>query len=217
MSWLTQCCLNYETIANLRIQDCYDWHQRVWEIFPSRPKGNPRPFLFRVIEKNNGCELWVMCREEPTMPKWMTSDNWKVSAVGDGFPFHRRYRFDLLANPTKRDGDRDSWQGRERIRTKHRRFNLTTHDEQCNWLCRKAEQHGFRLLVDPEKGTSLDIELRHDFRFKRKGMRDGLHVGVRYKGTIEVVNPEKFAETFREGIGSAKSFGFGLLLLVPII
>lgn len=217
MSWLVRCYLNYETIANLRIKDCYDWHQRVWEMFPNRPKRYPRPFLYRMIEKNNGCELWIMCREEPTMPKWATNESWKVSAVGDGFPFHHRYHFDLLANPTKRDGDRDSWQGRERIRTKHRRFNLTTRNEQCDWFFSKAEQHGFRLLGDLENNTSLDIEPRRDFRFNRKGMKEGLHVGVRYQGNLEVVDSKKFAQAFREGIGSAKSFGFGLLLLVPLI
>jgi CRISPR system Cascade subunit CasE len=31
-----------------------------------------------------------------------------------------------------------------------------------------------------------------------------------------VTDTERFAETYHSGIGSAKSFGFGLLLLAPI-
>jgi len=216
MRWLARVYLDYEIIARLKIQDCYNWHQRVWELFPNRPQGHPRPFLYRVIEKNKGCELWLMCREEPTKPAWLTDEDWKVSAVGEGFPFHRHYRFDLYANPTKRDETRDCWQGRERIRKKHRRFNLTTRDEQNNWLLRKAEQHGFRLLIDQENNNALEIDPRRDFRFRSKKAKDGLHIGVRYQGSLEVVDPNKFSEAVSQGIGSAKSFGFGLLLIVPI-
>jgi len=31
-----------------------------------------------------------------------------------------------------------------------------------------------------------------------------------------VTDPTKFCETFRHGIGSAKAFGFGLLLIAPV-
>lgn len=225
MTWLARTSLDYETVARLRIRDCYDWHQRAWEMFPGRPKGHPRPFLFRVIEKNEGCDFWLMCREEPFRPDWVTSDNWKVNPVRENFPFHSRYRFDLLANPTRRDESRDRWQGRERIRGKHRRFNLTDVRKQRDWLLDRADKYGFAVMkreVDDEEGDirgelALEIDPRRDFRFTRKDKLHGLHVGVRYHGHLEVTDRQKFVESFKQGIGSAKSFGFGLLLLTPII
>lgn len=225
MTWLARASLDYETVAQLRIRDCYDWHQRAWEMFPGRPKGHLRPFLFRALEKDEGCDLWLMCREEPTRPDWVVGNTWKVSSIGENFPFHSRYRFDLLANPTRRDESRDRWQGRERVRGKHRRFNLTETSEQRDWLLRKANEHGFALVrreVEDEKGniredSTLELEPRRDFRFTRKDHSHGLHIGVHYRGYLEVTDRQKFAETFKQGIGAAKSFGFGLLLLTPLI
>lgn len=215
MSWLARVNLDYETIARQRIRDCYDWHQRAWDLFPGRPEGYPRPFLFRVIEKNEGCDLWLMCKEEPTKPEWADAEAWKISPVNVGFPHHRRYRFDLLANPTRRDEKRDCWEGRERERGKHRRFNLPSAEEQHRWIESKAKQHGFRLLEEAEDGLLLDIDPRRDFHFNRD-KRPGLHIGVRYRGCLGVTDPAEFAKAFAQGIGPAKSFGFGLLLLQPI-
>ena len=224
MTCLVRVSLNYETVAKLRARDCYGWHQRVWEVFPGRSKGHPRPFLFRVIENNTKCDLWIMCREDPVRPDWATDVDWNMRPVTEEFPLHRRYRFDLLANPSRRDESRDRWQGRERIRGKHRRFNLTAAGEHQEWLHNKASKHGFALMtreVEDAEGNirgelKLEIDPRRDFRFARKDDSRGLHVGVRYRGDLEVTDRQEFAETFKQGIGPAKSFGFGMLLLTPL-
>ena len=51
--------------------------------------------------------------------------------------------------------------------------------------------------------------------FSKKG-QSGYHGGVQFRGALEVTDQEKFIETYQSGIGSAKGFGFGLLLLAPI-
>jgi CRISPR system Cascade subunit CasE len=51
--------------------------------------------------------------------------------------------------------------------------------------------------------------------FRKKGQA-GYHGGVQFRGTLEVTDPVKFAETYQSGIGSAKGFGFGMLLLAPV-
>ncbi len=51
--------------------------------------------------------------------------------------------------------------------------------------------------------------------FRKKG-KPGYHGGVQFRGTLEVTDREYFSKTYQAGIGSAKSFGFGLLLLAPL-
>ncbi len=51
--------------------------------------------------------------------------------------------------------------------------------------------------------------------FRKKG-QGGYHGGVQFRGILEVTDREKFIETYHAGIGSAKGFGFGLLLLAPL-
>ena len=44
----------------------------------------------------------------------------------------------------------------------------------------------------------------------------GLHSAVEFQGVLVVTDPAKFHETFTRGIGPAKAFGFGLLVIAPI-
>lgn len=215
MIWLAKIQIDYETIAKLQVRDCYGWHKQIWEFFPGRSKGHPLPCLFRVIPKDQGSDLWLLCREEPTKPEWVHNEKWQIKPINDKFPFHRKYQFDLLANPTCRDKARDCWNGRERIRKKHRKFNLKTAEEQSAWLVRKAESNGFRLL-GKEGSAMQNIYPRNDFQFEYRDGSRGVHVGVRYKGVLEVTDRATFLTAFKNGIGSAKAFGFGLLLLVPL-
>jgi len=212
MTWLARISLDYETVSRLHVRNCYDWHKKAWEFFPGRPKGHPRPFLFRAIEKDDVCDFWIMCHEEPTKPVWAKNLYWKANAIKEGFPFHHRYLFDLLANPTRRDKERDAWNGRA---PKHRRFNLKTPEEHEAWLVRKSEEHGFRIANDSGNRLLVDFDPRRDYTFTYRDRAPGNHVGTRYRGVLEVIDREKFALAYKYGIGSAKSFGFGLLLLAP--
>jgi CRISPR system Cascade subunit CasE len=39
---------------------------------------------------------------------------------------------------------------------------------------------------------------------------------VEFEGVLTVTNPADFHRTFTLGIGSAKAFGFGLLVIAPV-
>ena len=49
-----------------------------------------------------------------------------------------------------------------------------------------------------------------------RGRERGAHASVEFRGTLRVTDPAKFHQTFVTGLGSAKAFGFGLLVIVPI-
>ena len=70
---------------------------------------------------------------------------------------------------------------------------------------------GFRIVEE----KPLEISPMMENHFRKKG-QSGYHGGVQFRGILEVTDPERFIETYHSGIGSAKSFGFGLLLLAPI-
>ncbi len=191
------------------IRDNYNWHKKVWEMFPSLPSGHERPFLFKVKYLEEGCELVVVSAIEPSMPEWV--GEWQMLSHDGNYRVGEKFYFDLLANPTARNKSRDCWGGRGRLDGKHRRFPISSTDERRDWLVRKAESGGFS--VDPK----LNIGRRNDFRFSIEGRPHGLHVGVRFRGTLTVTDLAKFSDVVRKGIGPAKGFGFGLLLLSPVV
>lgn len=207
MTWLTRIRIDYSHCARLGLKDNYAWHQALWEIFPGLD-GEQRPFLFRVNAGDYGSEVLLLSSVEPTRPQWCPDDSWATKAINPEFFRHRYYRFDLKANATRKVTKLGPNGGPVK---NGRRTVLSSERDLRDWIERKAKQGGFRILDKP----TLVIDPRTDYRF-RKENTSGLHVGVCFRGGLEVTESTQFVETFHLGIGSAKAFGFGLLLLQPI-
>ena len=203
MSFLTQAFLDYESAARCGLRDLYDWHQLAWKAFPGRD-GEARDFLTRVDrrERERSFRLLVVSPRPPVRPDiWPDMpDSWQTREIKPSFFAHQHYRFQLRANPTKRES------------ASRKRLPLRTPQEQTDWLQRKALQSGFS--VD-EDALRIIPEGREWFRVEKRGL-SGFHHAVEFEGVLNVIDPVMFQNAFAKGIGSAKGFGFGLLALVPV-
>lgn len=208
MSWLAKMLIEPELATRQRLQltDGYAWHQIAWQAFPSLDE-RPRTFLSRLDSAPDGYALMLLSKvHRPERPEWCPEECWAVKPITPAFLQHRNYRFDLRANPTRKVVKLDA-NGQP---TKNgRRKPLTRIDEQTDWLQRKAMESGFTIVDAPEIGFCQD-------QVFRKHSEHGVHTGVRFRGVLEVTDPPRFEEAFYKGIGSAKGFGFGMLLLRPI-
>jgi CRISPR system Cascade subunit CasE len=208
MTHLAQIALDFATVARLHIRDAYDWHQRVWQCFPGRD-GQQRDFLTRLDHRREGFRLLIVSPTEALRPDWCPSDPecWKTKPIPETYFTRRRYAFQLCANPTKKvpvqepDG---------RFKKNGRREPLRTREELVGWIKRKGEQGGFAVDEDRLRTFSRGREY-----FEKNGMR-GLHSAVEFQGVLTVTDPAKLHETFTRGVGSAKAFGFGLLVIAPV-
>lgn len=206
MIFLTQVTLDHATAAKRGLRDTYDWHQAVWKAFPDRD-GQARDFLTRLNENDGGFRLLIVSSVEPTRPEWCPSDWWQSKLIPASYFTKGRYAFQLCANPTKKITKLDS-AGRP---TKNgKRVPLQTREELVAWIGRKSAQGGFVV----EEKMLLTIPRGREY-FTKKGAR-GLHCAADFRGILTVNDPTKFHETFKRGIGSAKAFGFGLLIVAPI-
>ena len=203
MSFLTQALIDAEDAARLALRDTYDWHQLVWRAFPGRD-GQPRDFLTRLDrpQREPTFRLLIVSPRHPVRPPdWpQGTDAWQTREIAPSFFAHRRYRFQLRANPTKREN------------VSRKRMPLLTPEEQRAWLQRKATTAGF--TVDEESLRTVP-EGRSWFRIEKQDRR-GIHHAVEFEGVLSVADPALFQLAFARGIGSAKGFGFGLLALAPI-
>ena len=209
MKYLTEARIDFASAARIGLHDTYDWHQAVWQAFPGRD-GDPRDFLTRLDRQENGFRLWILSPAEPARPDWCGEDpaSWETKEIPEGYSSYDHYRFQLRANPTKkvRVGSLE-----EGTRKKNgRRVALRKHEELAGWIHRKAEAGGF--AVEPDT-LRIVPEGREDFA---KPARRGMHSSVDFRGVLRVTVPQRFYETFCRGVGSAKAFGFGMLVLAPI-
>jgi CRISPR system Cascade subunit CasE len=129
--------------------------------------------------------------DKPSNPAIIQFDLAKKLSAGQTLAFR------LRANPTVKKDRPGARQGR--------RVGITDENKQLEWLRRKAEQGGFRIL---QAYTHKDGRLT-DEPHKLE------HFSVQFDGTLLVTDALKLADTVASGIGSAKSFGFGLLSLAP--
>ena len=206
MTYLTQIIVDYElAIRHLKIHDSYDWHQRVWQAFKGCD-GQTRDFLIRVDEVHLAYRLLVLSQRPPNKPDWCPAECFHTKEITNDFLSARMYRFNLLANPTRKVRRYDNG-----IALKNgRRIPLTKHEDLLAWMQRKALSGGFG-IAEP---TALSIITKPRSYFQKTGMR-GVHHAVEFSGVLTVTDLDLFRRTFAIGIGSAKAFGFGLLALAP--
>ena len=205
--YLTQILVSYEdAVRLLHIRDTYDWHQRVWQAFAGRD-GQPRDFLIRVDRKEEAYRVLILSPTVPTKPDWCPTPCFGTKPIPDEFLAHTDYRFSLLANPTRKVRSNAAGE-----RTKNgRRLALTERAELVAWLQRKGESGGF--VVNPV--TLRTVPRGREF-FHKDARVHGTHSSVEFQGELTVNDPLRFRAAVAAGIGSAKAFGFGLLVVAPV-
>ncbi|XOV70442.1 MAG: type I-E CRISPR-associated protein Cas6/Cse3/CasE [Verrucomicrobiota bacterium] len=204
---LTQILVSYEdAIRLLRIRDTYDWHQKIWLAFGGTDR-QPRDFLTRVDRKDLCFQVLILSRNIPRKPDWCPTDSFGTKPIPDAFFEHSSYRFSLLANPTRKVRSNKAGE-----RTKNgRRLAITKRGDLIAWLHRKAEVAGFALNRDSLRTIPRGREFFH-----KDAHTHGTHNAVEFQGELTVTDSLQFREAVATGIGSAKAFGFGLLVLAPL-
>ena len=201
----------------------YAAHQLLWRLFPEYQ--GPRPFLFRqeMEESEDGGAprglplFYVLSEREPVPIAGLLEAQCKpffpVLEPGE------RLAFRLRANPTvaksvsgKRGQRADVLMaakypfeagGQRKSQACVEAMDAAARE----WLTERAESWGFRLPMSPEVGAYRQHALSKD---KGRPIRFS---SVDYEGLLEVTDSGRLIETLAQGVGRAKAFGCGLMLL----
>lgn len=200
----------------IKARNPYELHRAVWTLFPGQEKESrkkldePRAgFLFRVEENRIGqpARLLVQSHIEPQAEgRWARvlgrrEFDPKPSAA-------QRLEFLLTANPIKTITDRDhpSKPGKKPDKKgKYKcRVPLLREEEQIAWLTDR--------LADCAVVESVSVQA-HPLLFFRGNGNNGKLLTVAFQGLLRVTVPGILRDRLQNGIGPAKAFGCGLLLL----
>jgi CRISPR system Cascade subunit CasE len=114
---------------------------------------------------------------------------------------HARYRFKVTVNPTRRNnasGKLMPVKGREAI---------------AEWFAtRGPASWGFEVASEHLRIDSINV-----LQFKDKAQHPVTLAQAHVQGQLRVTDPEQFRKSFAHGIGRGRSFGCGLLQIVPLI
>lgn len=204
--------------ARADIRSVYELHRTVSSAFGSDTEGyKAARCLFRLDENPAPAQLLV---QSLAAPDWSQLDERYLAcavetkevqfALREG----QRLRFRLLANPTRREpGNHQLDPATGKAKDGPRRALVFPKEPEkteaaCrDWLKRKGQTGGFEPLF-------FDVEDRGVVSVSKGGKRTP-YAAIRFDGVLRVTAPELMLETVRDGIGTAKGFGFGLLSLAP--
>jgi CRISPR system Cascade subunit CasE len=228
MSWLTKFEIDERTARLQGIRDNYGWHKRLWDCFPGKPN-KERDFLTRIDDLEGRFRLWLLSSDKPERPGWCRPGDYAISEIAPSFLCHKRYAFDVRVNPVKtvvQKGPNGETPLHANGKRKHgKRVPLVRHEDLHEWIRRKGRIRcrdkdtgvdipgGFTIVEEENRPLEITPMIENHFR-KKEHM--GYHGGVQFRGILEVTDQERFIETYYAGIGGAKAFGFGLLLLAPV-
>ena len=171
------------------ISNPYNAHKALWKAFHGREK-EKREFIYRMDKKEDGYFVIMLSeyKPEPTVDL----DLLRLTESQLVFEPKTHYRFSLRANPVKR------------LSEQRCRVPLVGEENLNAWLSRKIM--GSATLVE-----TVPV-LRTDLNFC-KGNNWGKITTVDFEGVIKCEDKYKLFELVKSGIGAAKAFGCGLLLL----
>jgi CRISPR system Cascade subunit CasE len=208
MSYLAQLTLDRAEALRRGLHGLYEWHNLSWTFFPDRKKEDKRDFLTRLDTSEHEFRFTILSKQKPYMPDLSLSAFWKDREVPETFYQKDRYLFKVFANPTKTLSRRDP-KGNKKKSGSH--YAILNPEELRTWFVHNGEKHGFCVLDEPE--LEITPPVYHKL-FKKNDA--GVLIGVEFKGCLDVIDQIKFRQVACEGIGRARGFGFGMLVLKPI-
>lgn len=206
----------------------YQIHSMIWDLY-SDSRDQKRDFLYRMDLNQSRPVIYSLSQREPSNQSTL----WKVETkpydpqISNGMVLG----FTLRANPVvkKTASTKNGVKGKQsrhdvimdakkRIREESGKdagsisMNELIQQEGFRWLKSRSERCGFSVN---EGEVRVDAYTQHNFMQGAKKRKISLST-VDYNGVLTVTDKDKFLGAISKGIGPAKGFGCGLMMIKRI-
>jgi CRISPR system Cascade subunit CasE len=225
--YMSRICLHPDAAKNSSfwsaMRDGYQVHRQLWSLFADSDE-RKRDFIYRQEEQRGAPVFFAVSDREPRDTKglWLIETKPYQPKLSAG----QKLGFVVRVNPIRSKRDNEGKQHRHDI-VMDAKLRVTESDsevketiteaeivqnEGCAWLMARAAGCGFQVT---------DSEVRIDGYRQHRWIKPKTGHLVRFStveitGLLTVADPEVFSLTLRQGIGPAKGFGCGLVLVRPV-
>lgn len=214
----------------------YEQHQWLWQ-FLTADSGTNRDFIFRKRDSENDTPgYYVVSSRIPIA----INDAWQVNyrEYDPQLSAGQKLAFELRANPvvTIKVGEKSRrndvvmhekkklmdqrgykrWSDWRNDDSEKPLLYQLVHDTCTNWLERRTSSCGFSLAEETISNTHNKLIRVDGYQQLRADKKDIRFSTVDFSGVLEVIDPLVFKKTLFNGIGHAKAFGCGLMLIRPV-
>lgn len=220
---ISRICLARNAAASPRfwrgLGDPYRMHTELWRFFGDNPD-RQRDFLYRVDVQQGRPEIYTVSKREPE-PK---SGIWEVACKPYAPRIHegQRLAFMVRVNPvvTRRDAAGKQHRhdvvmdAKTRIQSAGAPPKGTqelVQQEGTAWLTARGPKHGYDLIPGTVAADSYQ-----QLRLWKPNARMNVNLStLDLQGVLTVTDPAAFTAMLTQGLGPAKGFGCGLMLVRP--
>lgn len=214
-------------LAQTICADTYKEHQALWRLFDANPDAK-RDFLYRQTQQQGRVKYYVVSEREPVD----SSGVWLVDACQTYDPKLTKGQelfFSVRVNPVvtvsiKVDEKQSRKERHDVVMREKKRIDYKNLPKDSRpleqeivqqtcipWLVQRAETLGFSV-----QANTLLVDGYQQYESYAKGKKPISYSTVDFQGVLTVTDPERFKQTLFQGIGKAKAFGCGLLLIKRI-
>lgn len=214
-------------------RSAYESHQWIWTFFPAE-RGHPRDFIFRRQMVGQLPRFYVVSQRPPAASTAASTAAWRVDTKPYDPKLERgqRLSFNLCANPvvTKKREGRDTSSRHDVVMQAKKDWlanNTQLLDQAAplalvssgqpkmadvvqsacsDWINARAALHGFEL-------GDFRVDAYEKHNAERRNIRFST---VEFSGNLVVTDEQLFRKALLTGIGHAKAFGCGMLLVKKI-
>lgn len=196
--------------------DAYAQHHLVWELFSDGPDRR-RDFLYRHEES-----IVYAVSQRPPRQDWAGAAL-AVKPYAPKLAVRQPLAFSLRVNPIISRKDENRRQQRHDVVMEAKKalerqglakeqwppLSELTRQAGLAWLAARAEAHGFSF-----EPRAIMVEGYRQHQFDKRGGRGTVRFStLDFSGRLQVTDPAHFVETLYHGLGPAKGFGCGLMLI----
>lgn len=201
--------------AEVVCSNTYKEHQILWKLFNGNPDAK-REFIYRYEPQRNTPAYYLVSTQKPVDQNnlWNIQSKHYKPVVTTG----QQFSFMLRVNPVKtKNGKRHDVVMYEKYQLNYknmdRKIRPTTQElvEKTGrkWLAKRAETSGF---IFDDNSIQID-SYQPKVSGRKKGKKEIRYSTMDFQGILTISDPEQFTQTLMQGIGKARAFGCGLMLI----